>query len=352
MLDWLFPDERKFYTRFSGVAQQLTSAATLLEQGFDRPALWAGLSASIEKVDREAELAARDLGWRSKAMRSGRWLSPICSLPAGALSTCSAGRPFMTNLKKGPTPARTWQTSWKPSRSSTCRLLLGRYLVLTLLCASFGRAVAQSSNAPMGCGGDLHGEKRLQACRAEVVFEPRSVRARLEYGWALVEAQQYDKSLAEFEAALRLDPPNPEAQYGRAVSFEATGAREDAVKSYQVVLRNDERLLGALLGLARSLGELGRHQESVATARKVTAAAPDDPGGHYALAIGLLRLGKTEESIGSLKEAARLAPTDLTSNSSLVQPTSGSSASIRLSTLFRHPPDWIQLRQPIGALWG
>lgn len=60
-MDWLFPDERKFYTRFSGVAQQLTRAATLLEQGFDRPALWAGFSASIEKVDREAELAARDL---------------------------------------------------------------------------------------------------------------------------------------------------------------------------------------------------------------------------------------------------------------------------------------------------
>jgi hypothetical protein len=61
MLEWLFPDERKFYTRFSGVAHQLTAAAILLEQAFDRPALWTELSISIEKVDHEADAAAYDL---------------------------------------------------------------------------------------------------------------------------------------------------------------------------------------------------------------------------------------------------------------------------------------------------
>lgn len=60
-MEWLFPDERKFYTRFSGVAHQLTRAAILLEQAFDRPTLWAGLSASIENVDRETDMAAHDL---------------------------------------------------------------------------------------------------------------------------------------------------------------------------------------------------------------------------------------------------------------------------------------------------
>jgi uncharacterized protein Yka (UPF0111/DUF47 family) len=61
MLDWLFPDQRKFYTRFSGVAHHLTAAATLLEQAFDRPALWPELSASIENVDHETDAAAHDL---------------------------------------------------------------------------------------------------------------------------------------------------------------------------------------------------------------------------------------------------------------------------------------------------
>jgi hypothetical protein len=61
MLEWLFPDERKFYMRFSGVAHQLSAAATLLEQGFDRPALWPELSISIEKVDDESDAAAYDL---------------------------------------------------------------------------------------------------------------------------------------------------------------------------------------------------------------------------------------------------------------------------------------------------
>ena len=128
------------------------------------------------------------------------------------------------------------------------------------------QAMAQADAARPGCGRNLQGKERLQACRADVAFEPHSVRARLEYGWALVEARNYRESLAEFEAALRLDPPNPEAQYGKAVSLEAAGAREDAIKSYQVVLRDDQIHVGALLGLGRSLGELGRYEEAVTTA--------------------------------------------------------------------------------------
>jgi uncharacterized protein Yka (UPF0111/DUF47 family) len=61
MLGWLFPDERKFYTKFSGVAQRLTTAARLLEEAFDHPSRLAGLSARIEQVDHETNAAAHDL---------------------------------------------------------------------------------------------------------------------------------------------------------------------------------------------------------------------------------------------------------------------------------------------------
>jgi hypothetical protein len=61
MLEWLFQDERKFFAQFSGVAQGLTAAARLLEQGFDAPARFAGLSTSIERVDHETDAAAQAL---------------------------------------------------------------------------------------------------------------------------------------------------------------------------------------------------------------------------------------------------------------------------------------------------
>jgi uncharacterized protein len=61
MLGWLFPDERKFYAEFTGIAQHLTTAAKLLEQAFDHPSRFAELSARIVQVDHEADTAAHDL---------------------------------------------------------------------------------------------------------------------------------------------------------------------------------------------------------------------------------------------------------------------------------------------------
>jgi uncharacterized protein Yka (UPF0111/DUF47 family) len=61
MLGWLFPDQRKFYTRFSGIAQGLTRAATLLEQALNDPARMSEISGAIDRVEQEADAAAHEL---------------------------------------------------------------------------------------------------------------------------------------------------------------------------------------------------------------------------------------------------------------------------------------------------
>ena len=61
MLQRLFPDERNFFARFTGVAQHLTRAATLLEHAFDDPSRLAELSDSIEQLHRESGAAVREL---------------------------------------------------------------------------------------------------------------------------------------------------------------------------------------------------------------------------------------------------------------------------------------------------
>jgi cytochrome c-type biogenesis protein CcmH/NrfG len=73
---------------------------------------------------------------------------------------------------------------------------------------------------------------------------------------------KFPESLTAFEAALRLDPPNTEAQYGKAVALEATGSNEEAAKSYRLVLRNQPADVRALLGLACTSGALGQHLDS------------------------------------------------------------------------------------------
>jgi uncharacterized protein len=60
-VSWLFPDERKFFEHFSGIAARLTTVATLLEQALDDPARLPDLLAQIERVQHQTEVAAHDL---------------------------------------------------------------------------------------------------------------------------------------------------------------------------------------------------------------------------------------------------------------------------------------------------
>lgn len=60
-MSWLFPDERKFFEDFSGIAARLTTVATLLEQALDEPARLSESLATIDRVQHEADVAAHDL---------------------------------------------------------------------------------------------------------------------------------------------------------------------------------------------------------------------------------------------------------------------------------------------------
>jgi uncharacterized protein Yka (UPF0111/DUF47 family) len=61
MVSWLFPDERKFFEHFSGIAARLTTVATLLEQALDEPARLPDILATIDRVQHETDEAAHEL---------------------------------------------------------------------------------------------------------------------------------------------------------------------------------------------------------------------------------------------------------------------------------------------------
>jgi uncharacterized protein Yka (UPF0111/DUF47 family) len=61
MVSWLFPDERKFFEHFSGIAARLTTVATLLEQALDEPDRLPEHLATIDRVQHETDEAAHEL---------------------------------------------------------------------------------------------------------------------------------------------------------------------------------------------------------------------------------------------------------------------------------------------------
>jgi uncharacterized protein Yka (UPF0111/DUF47 family) len=60
-MSWLFPDERKFFEDFSGIARRLTIVATLLEEALDEPARLSDAIRRIDQVQHETDEAAHDL---------------------------------------------------------------------------------------------------------------------------------------------------------------------------------------------------------------------------------------------------------------------------------------------------
>lgn len=60
-MSWLFPDERKFFEHFTGIAARLTTAATLLQQALEEPSRLPAFVAQIDRVQRETDESAHDL---------------------------------------------------------------------------------------------------------------------------------------------------------------------------------------------------------------------------------------------------------------------------------------------------
>jgi hypothetical protein len=61
LMSWLFPNERRFYEQFSGIAARLTKIAAMLEQALHEPRQLPDLVPQIDRVQRETHTAAHEL---------------------------------------------------------------------------------------------------------------------------------------------------------------------------------------------------------------------------------------------------------------------------------------------------
>jgi Flp pilus assembly protein TadD len=46
-----------------------------------------------------------------------------------------------------------------------------------------------------------------------------------------MEAERWQEAVGEFDAALRLDPPNPKAHFGKGMALDGAGTRSEAARS-------------------------------------------------------------------------------------------------------------------------
>lgn len=100
----------------------------------------------------------------------------------------------------------------------------------------------------------------------------------------------------EFEAELKLDPKNADAEYVLGELARGSSKWEDAIAHLSRAVKLDPDFSAAYLGLGMSLNSAGKFGDSVAPLEKYVHLEPSDPAGHYQLAIACARSGRREEA--------------------------------------------------------
>jgi tetratricopeptide (TPR) repeat protein len=162
---------------------------------------------------------------------------------------------------------------------------------------------------------------------------------------ALAERGDYDRAIAGFQEAIRLDPQLAFAYEGLAQAYEATGRYPEAIQAYQTTVAKDPvrdsayARLGCLLlatrgavpeaeaALTQAIGinqthsgahaclgalHLDREQypEAIRESERAVALNPQNVQGHLTLGIALAQTGETDRAKAEIKKAIDYAAGD------------------------------------------
>jgi tetratricopeptide (TPR) repeat protein len=151
----------------------------------------------------------------------------------------------------------------------------------------------------------------LPYLEALIALEPANAAAQTDLGKALVKLERPEPAAQAFGRALALKPGDASLLVQRAVQFHAMQQYDKALADLDAALLLNPP--AALRGTAqqyrsRALLSLKRPEDSLAAIDAALAVGPHDPRNHYLRARILLRLGRVDEAQASLERAVEIDP--------------------------------------------
>jgi tetratricopeptide (TPR) repeat protein len=123
-----------------------------------------------------------------------------------------------------------------------------------------------------------------------------------------LDAGQTRAALAEFDAAIGLDPNCWLALHNRAISRAQQGQADAALSDFDRVVELNPGLASAYRNRGELLGFVGRTEEAVADYSRALAHIPDDAELYDVRGHALHRLGRFQEAINDLDRSIELEP--------------------------------------------
>jgi protein O-mannosyl-transferase len=132
--------------------------------------------------------------------------------------------------------------------------------------------------------------------------------AHLNLGFALEKAGLNAEAMAEYRAALKLDPGRAETHNNLANLLDDTGRPDEALAEYQEALRINPHHVASHNNYGTMLAELGRFDEAMKQYAESARLDPTDWHAPYLMAKALLKQGRDPEAIPYFRQAVKLDP--------------------------------------------
>jgi tetratricopeptide (TPR) repeat protein len=119
------------------------------------------------------------------------------------------------------------------------------------------------------------------------------------------------QALADFEAAVQLDPKNWKALHNRGVSRALAGQLDDALKDFSGVVERKPDYANAWFNRGEVRADRSEHAQAVADYTQAIQLRPEDRDAHVRRGQAYLQLGKLREALADYDRAVQLAPDEV-----------------------------------------
>ena len=123
-----------------------------------------------------------------------------------------------------------------------------------------------------------------------------------------LEKGDYDKAIAAYDKAIRLNPRDTLAYNNRGMAYERKGDRGKAISDYSEAIRIDPKYETAYNNRGSAYGAKGDYDKAIADLNEAIRLDPKDPPPYVNRGIAYRRKGDFGKAIADLNEAIRLDP--------------------------------------------
>jgi tetratricopeptide (TPR) repeat protein len=146
---------------------------------------------------------------------------------------------------------------------------------------------------------------------AAMARRPQSSRVRLGLATALSHSGRLDESVANFRAAIKLQPDYVAAYNNLGTALKKQGKHDEALAVCQKAIELSPELASPYNTLGTVLHEQGKLDEAIAAYRKAIELQPDMPQPYNNLGNVLKQQGKLDEAVTALRKAVELNPPEI-----------------------------------------